>query len=180
MSYGSTRRMMAILADCYRVQHGLRTISLFVPNMYGPYESTDPTKAHALSALVSKVVKAKSMEAPAISVWGTGIAVREWLYAPDFARIIRETIARNRELPFEAPINVGQRDGLSVRDLLSLIVEESGYGGAISWDTTKPDGAPKKVMDDVRFRTHFPTFAFTSLREGIRATIAWYQAQLPY
>lgn len=180
MSYGSTRRMMLVLSDCYRMQHDIRSVNLFVPNMYGPFESTDPTKAHALSALVSKVVKARREGLPSIQVWGTGVAVREWLFAPDFARVVDEILRRGEDGFVESALNIGQSSGLSVRALLEIIVDVTGYAGEIVWDRTKPDGAPVKVMDDVRFRQKFPEFVFTPLQDGIAKTAAYYDSVYPY
>ncbi|MCG5053725.1 MAG: NAD-dependent epimerase/dehydratase family protein [Myxococcales bacterium] len=178
MSYGSTRRMMMILSECFEMQHGVKSLSLFVPNMYGPYESTDPTKAHALSALVSKVVKAKRLGERKLEVWGTGIAIREWLYAPDFARIVAEVLGEDLALP--AAFNVAQASGLSVRELVDILVEETGFSGEIIWDRSKPDGAPIKVMDDELFRRVFPAFKFTPIREGIASTASYYESVFPY
>ena len=179
-SYGSTRRMMLVLSEAYRYQHGLRSVNLFVPNMYGPYESTDPTKAHALNALVSKAVKAKKEGHSHLEVWGTGVAVREWLYARDFARIVLEVVARRRDEALDAPVNVGQNFGLSVRDLVDLVVAQVGFRGEVIWDKSKPDGAAMKTMDDARFRTLFPKFSFTTMQDGIGATIAYYESRYPY
>ncbi|PKQ29465.1 MAG: GDP-L-fucose synthetase, partial [Actinobacteria bacterium HGW-Actinobacteria-10] len=92
LSYGSTRRMMSVLSECYRQQYGLRSVNLIVPNMYGPGDSTDPNKTHALNALVIKAVRAVQENASRIEVWGTGKPVREWLYVGDFARLVLDVI----------------------------------------------------------------------------------------
>jgi len=81
LAYGSTRRMLDIFAECYKMQYGIKSIQLYVPNMYGPFDSVDPNKAHALNALVGKVVKANHEKLDEIEVWGSGVAIREWLYA---------------------------------------------------------------------------------------------------
>ncbi|MFN0058372.1 MAG: NAD-dependent epimerase/dehydratase family protein [Planctomycetota bacterium] len=179
-SYGSTRRMMIVLSDCYRAQFGVRSINFFVPNMYGPYDSTDPNKAHALNALVSKIVRARAENAPELEVWGTGSAVREWLYAPDFARVVLLALPRLEGPEFARPLNIAQQDGWSVRDLVTRIVAESGYRGRIAWDSTKPDGAPHKVMERTRFRSVFPQFRFTEFGTGIAATLRYYESIYPY
>jgi GDP-L-fucose synthase len=111
LSYGSTRRMMVVLSDCYRMQYGLRSVNFFVPNMYGPHDSTDPNKAHALNALISKVVKIKKENKKEIEVWGRGVAIREWLYAKDFARVLLETVKRIKDNNFNNPLNIGQQFG---------------------------------------------------------------------
>lgn len=179
-SYGSTRRMLVVLAECYRMQHGLRSVNLFVPNMYGAHDSCDPNKAHALNALVSKVVAAKARGDAELPVWGSGVAVREWLYAGDFARLLIELLPRLGERVFDEPVNIGQKQGLSVREILAAIVEETGYQGRITWDTARPEGAPCKVMDDERFRQLFPRFGFTQFRSGLRSTIEFYESIYPY
>lgn len=179
-AYGNTRRMMVVLSETYSMQYGLRSINFFVPNMYGPYDSTDPNKAHALNALISKVVKAKHEGAKELEVWGSGMAIREWLYASDCARIFLRTLERMEQHGWDEPINIGQNFGLSVRELVNIIIEEADFDGAIVWDRSMPDGAPKKVMDDRRFRKQFPEFQFMDLRAGIRETIKYYESICPY
>ena len=92
LSYGSTRRMMTVMSECYKMQYGFRSINFLVPNMYGQYDSTDPNKAHALNALIGKMVKAKEENKKEIEVWGSGIAIREWLYSKDCAAIFFHTL----------------------------------------------------------------------------------------
>lgn len=179
-AYGNTRRMMVVLSEVYKMQYGFRTINFFVPNMYGPYDSTDPNKAHALNALISKVVKAKHKGLNQMKVWGSGVAIREWLFAPDCAKVFMETIERIDEIGWEEPINIGQNFGLSIRELVNIIIEEVDFIGEILWDRSMPDGAPKKVMDDRRFRKQFPKFKFTNLRDGIHKTIKYYESIYPY
>ncbi|HVN96299.1 MAG TPA: NAD-dependent epimerase/dehydratase family protein, partial [Syntrophorhabdaceae bacterium] len=167
LSYGSTRRMMLILSECYLMQYGFKTVSFFVPNMYGPYDSTDPNKAHALNALISKVVRIQAEDGNRIEVWGSGVAIREWLFARDFGRIVLETIDRLGSYGFAEPVNVGQNFGLSVRELVDMILGKMGCNCKVTWNRAMPDGAPRKVMDDTRFRKIFPAFQFTDLKQGI-------------
>jgi GDP-L-fucose synthase len=178
LSYGSTRRMLWAVAECFQMQHGVRSINLLVPNMYGPYDSTDPNKAHALNALVSKFVKAQAESADRVTVWGTGAAIREWLYAADFARIALAIIRGRSMVGLNEPFNVAQGVGLSVRELVDLIAKATGFGGRVVYDPSMPDGALRKVMDDRRFRKMFPDFVFTPLSEGIDATVAYYRSGL--
>ncbi len=180
ISYGSTRRMMLILSECYMMQYGFKTINFFVPNMYGPYDSTDPNKAHALNALIAKAVRIRGEGKKEIEVWGSGIAIREWLYARDFGRIVAETIARINDYGFAEPVNIGQNFGLSVRELAEMILRQAGCACRLSWNRDMPDGAPKKVMDDTRFRKVFPDFEFTALKKGITDTIRYYESIYPY
>jgi GDP-L-fucose synthase len=179
-AYGSTRRQLWSIGESYRMQTNIRSIYLLVPNMYGPFDSTNPDKAHALNALISKFVKAQNEGVGEIVIWGSGIAIREWLYAEDFGRILLD-IVNDPDLPqLAAPLNIAQKYGLSIKELVGIIIRHFTYTGKVNWDTTMPDGAPKKVMDDTRFRATYPAFAFTPLDEGIRETIAYYQSVYPY
>lgn len=180
IAYGNTRRMIEVLSDCYKMQYNFKTINFLVPNMYGPFDSTDPNKAHALNALISKTVKAQKERIKNIEVWGSGIAIREWLFAEDYARIILETVSRIDDYGFSEPINIGQNFGLSVRELVDIIIRETNYPGEIIWNRNMPDGALRKVMDDKRFRKVFPIFQFLDLRTGIKRTIDYYNSIYPY
>jgi len=180
LSYGSTRRLMWSVSECFNMQYGIRTISLLVPNMYGPYDSTDPNKAHALNALISKFVKAEKTGQDSIEIWGTGVAIREWLYAEDFGRILLKIIENPRMIGLAEPVNIAQNFGLSVRELVDTINTNFKFSGKIVYDPTKPDGAPKKVMDDRKFRKVFPNFEFTSFDEGIKNTMEYYDNKFPY
>lgn len=180
LSYGATRRLMWATSESFMMQHGIKSINLLVPNMYGPYDSTDPNKAHALNALISKFVKAEQTNQKELDVWGTGIAIREWLYAKDFGKIVVEIIKDPDRLGLAEPLNVAQNFGLSVRELVAVIKSAFNYRGEIKWDESKPDGAPRKVMDDRRFVKVFPGFEFTSFLEGISTTIQYYDSVFPY
>lgn len=180
LSYGVTRRLLWAVGECFQMQHGVHSIHLLVPNMYGAHDSTDPNKAHALNALVSKFVKARKEKKEVVEIWGTGIAIREWLYARDFAQIVAQIIANPTMVGLAEPLNIGQNFGLSVRELVDLITEAVGFEGSVLYDPSKPDGAPRKVMDDRRFRKVFADFAFTPLSEGINATVGYYDSIYPY
>lgn len=180
LSYGSTRRMMTVISECYKMQYGFRSMNFLVPNMYGPHDSTDPNKAHALNALISKMVKAKAENKKEIEVWGSGIAIREWLYAKDCAAIFLDAIEKIETVGFDEPLNIGQNFGLSIRELVRIIRNETGFKGEIVWNRSMPDGAPRKVMDDTRFRKIFPEFHFTEFSAGIRETIKYYESIYPY
>lgn len=173
LSYGSTRRMMGVLATCYHSQFGVRSVNLVVPNMYGPYDSTNPNKTHALNALVIKFVRAVAEKAPEVEVWGTGKPIRESLYVKDFAAIVRRVVEERADEM--APVNLAQNRGQSVRELVDIVSSMVGYSGRVVYDTRYQDGSPKKVMDDKYFRTRFPDFRFTSLEQGLRETIAYYR-----
>ena len=173
LSYGSTRRMMDVLARCYKAQYGVRSANVFVPNMYGPFDSTNPNKTHALNALVIKFVLAKKQGAREIEVWGTGKPIREWLYVKDFARVVRRLIEAREEVA--SPVNVAQNHGHSVDELVAIISARVGFEGQIVKNTRYPDGSAKKVMNDTLFRQKFPDFKFTSFDQGLAETIEYYR-----
>lgn len=180
LSFGSTRRLLWTVGESFLMQYGVQSIYLLVPNMYGPYESTDPNKAHALNALISKFVKAQH-ENTDVEIWGTGIAIREWLNAQDFARIVFQVIQNPTMIKLNEPINIAQNFGLSVKELVDIIHRNfNDFKGEIKWNTAMPDGAPKKVMDDQKFKKYFPDFKFTKFDEGIKETIAYYESVYPY
>lgn len=180
MAYGSTRRMMWSIGESFLWQHNLNSVYLLVPNMYGPFDSTDPNKAHALNALVSKFVKAEKEQKKEIDIWGTGIAIREWLYAGDFAKIIYEIVTNKTLIGLSEPVNIAQNFGLSVRELVAIINGYFDNKFGIHWDETMPDGAPRKVMDDRRFSKVFQNFKFQNFEEGIFNVINYYKSVYPY
>jgi GDP-L-fucose synthase len=172
LSYGSTRRMMWVLSKCYFDQYGVRSANLIVPNMYGPYDSTNPNKTHALNALIIKFVKAVKYNQPEIEIWGTGKPIREWLYVQNFAQIALQVIKRS-DL-FLDPINIAQNHGKTVNELIEIISKMVRYTGKITYNTKYQDGSPKKVMNDRLFRRKFPDFQFTPIETGILETIEYY------
>ena len=174
LSYGSTRRMIDVLTRCYHAQYGVRSANVFVPNMYGPFDSTNPNKTHALNALVIKFVKARKESAREVEVWGSGKPIREWLYVKDFARIVRRLIESRED--FMNPVSIAQNKGHSVDELVKVISETVGYGGKVVKNLKYPDGSAKKVMDDKVFRQRFPDFTFTPLARGLHETIEYYSA----
>ncbi|WP_448697798.1 NAD-dependent epimerase/dehydratase family protein [Mucilaginibacter sp. AW1-3] len=180
LSYGSTRRLMWSVGESFSMQYGLRSIYLLVPNMYGPFDSTDPNKAHALNALISKFVKADRSGQQEIEIWGSGVAIREWLYAEDFASIVLSIIKQPNTIGLAEPVNLAQNFGLSVRELVYIINSHFENKFSIKWNHNMPDGAPKKVMDDTRFKKVFRDFYFTPFDEGVKNTINYYQSIYPY
>jgi GDP-L-fucose synthase len=180
LSYGATKRLLWAVGESFNMQYNIKSVYLLVPNMYGPYDSTDPNKAHALNALISKFVKAEKENASDILIWGTGAAIREWLYAKDFGRIVSAIIRKPDMVGLAEPVNIAQNFGLSVKELVDIIRKNFNYTGQIIWDHSKADGAPKKVMDDRRFKKVFPSFSFTDFQQGIKNTIDHYNKVYPY
>jgi GDP-L-fucose synthase len=180
LAYGGAKRFLLMVAKSFEMQYAIRSIQLLVPNMYGPYDSTDPNKAHALNALISRFVKAEMSSSADITLWGTGAAIREWLYAEDFGRIVVAIIQDLQMLGLAEPLNIAQNFGLSVKELVTVIQHHFDKNISIKWDTNMPDGTPKKVMDDNRFKKVFPSFQFINFNEGIESTVQYYKNLYPY
>ncbi|MEJ8572851.1 GDP-L-fucose synthase [Microbaculum marinum] len=161
------------LAESYRAQHGCRFISAQPSNLYGPGDNFDPASSHVLAALLRRAHEAKTREEPEMIVWGTGAPLREFLHVDDLADALVFLACHYEE---SVPINVGTGEEITIRGLAELIAEVVGYGGALRFDTSKPDGTPRKVVDASRL-AGLGWRASTPLAEGIRGTYAWFAAR---
>lgn len=171
--YGMVRKMSYVQSVGYFKQYGIQTVNLIVPNMYGPEDHFDEVRSHALGALIRKITTAKLNDEKKVIVWGTGNPVREWLYVDDCAEAIYRSLVSLNTIE---PINLGCGKGISIKDLALLIAEIVGYRGEIIFDTSKPDGAPYKVMDVTRCSEYLNWLPTMSLKEGIRESVAWLDA----
>ena len=171
--YGLAKKMLLVQAQAYRQQYGFNAIYLLPVNLYGPRDNFDPESSHVIPALIKKCVEARDRKAPAIDVWGTGSATREFLYVDDCAEGI--LLATERHNGHE-PINLGSSQEISIKDLVLTIARLTSYEGEIRWDPSKPDGQPRRCLDTSRARSELGFEARTSLEDGLRATIEWYAA----
>lgn len=156
----------------YYKKRGAAYSTFMLPNLYGKYETFDPTHSHVISALIMKFVEAKEHGLPSVTCWGTGTAEREFLYVQDAAQAIVQALKKNisSEMSY---INIGTGMSVSIFDLAHMIAKRVGYEGDIRWDTTKPDGMPQKCMDVSRMRA--AGFQLnTTLQEGLAKTLTWY------
>jgi GDP-L-fucose synthase len=170
--YGLAKKMLLVQSQAYRQEYGFRSIYLLPVNLYGPRDNFDPRSSHVIPALIKKCVDAQRAGERRIVVWGTGQATREFLYVEDAA----EGIVLAAECYDDAePVNLGSGFEISIKDLVELIAELTGFDGAIEWDTTKPDGQPRRSLDVSRAEQGFGFRAGIDFREGIRRTIAWYR-----
>jgi len=170
--YGLAKKMLLVQAQAYRQQYGFNAVFLLPVNLYGPGDNFDPESSHVIPALIKKCVEAAEQRAPEVVVWGTGRATREFLYVDDAAEAI--VLAAERYDGAE-PVNVGAGQEISIKDLVELIARLTGFSGRLVWDTTKPDGQPRRMLDTSRAATSFGFVAKTPFEEGLRRTIAWYQ-----
>jgi len=173
--YGLAKKMLLVQSQAYRQQYGFNSIFLLPVNLYGPGDNFDPRTSHVIPALVKKCLDAADTGAPEIAVWGTGSATREFLYVEDAAEAI--VLAAERYDGAE-PVNVGAGHEISIRDLVALIARLTGFTGRIVWDTSKPDGQPRRMLDTSRAATTFGFVAKTPFEEGLRRTIEWYRGSL--
>ncbi len=169
--YGLAKKMLLVQAQAYRKQYGFNAIYLLPANLYGPRDNFDPRSSHVIPALIKKCIDAKERGEDHIVVWGTGRASREFLYVADAARAI--VLAAERYNSPE-PVNIGSGREITIKDLVTLIAELTGFTGQIVWDTSKPDGQPRRCLDTSRAEREFGFRATTDLREGLRKTIDWY------
>ena len=170
--YGLAKKMLLVQAQAYRQQYGFNAIYLVPVNLYGPGDNFDPASSHVIPALIRKCVDARDAGDPAIEVWGTGSASREFLYVDDAAEGI--VLGTDRYDGAE-PVNLGVGREITIRELVRLIVDLTGFRGEIRWDPTKPDGQPRRGLDTTRAREAFGFVARTSFEDGLRRTIEWYE-----
>jgi GDP-L-fucose synthase len=172
--YGLAKKMLLVQAQAYRQQYGFNAIYLLPVNLYGPGDSFDPAKSHAIPALIKKCVDAIEQGAPQIEVWGSGAATREFLYVADCAEAI--VLAAER-FDGREPVDVGAGREISICELAECIADLTGFRGSIVWDTTKPDGQPRRRLDVSRAEKEFGFSATTDFVAGLRETIRRYRAQ---
>jgi len=169
--YGLAKKMLLVQSQAYRQEYGFNSIYLLPVNLYGPGDNFDPTSSHVIPALIKKFTEAKRDNRSYVEVWGTGSASREFLYVDDAARgIILATEHYNK--PY--PVNLGSGTEITIRDLVDLIQELTGFSGDIHWDTTKPDGQPKRRLDVSRAKQEFGFEAKMPFNKGLKKTIQWY------
>jgi GDP-L-fucose synthase len=170
--YGLAKKMLLVQAQAYREQYGFNAIYLLPTNLYGPGDNFDPRSSHVIPALIMKCVEARDSGAGSISVWGDGTASREFLFVDDAAHGV--VLATSHYAGAE-PVNLGCGSEITIRDLAHLIARLTGFAGAIEFDSSMPNGQPRRCVDSRRAERLFGFRASTDFTEGLRRTIAWYQ-----
>jgi GDP-L-fucose synthase len=169
--YGLAKKMMLVQSQAYREQYGFNSIYLLPVNLYGPKDNFDPKSSHVVPAIIKKCADAIRDGNDHITAWGTGKATREFLYVDDCARaIILALEAYNKS----EPVNIGAGFEISMKDLTELIVRLTGFKGEIRWDTTQPDGQPRRCLDTTKAEKEFGFKAEMGFEEGLKKTIDWY------
>ncbi len=170
--YGIAKKSLVVQAQAYRQQYGLNAISLLPVNLYGPCDNFDLETSHVIPALIRKTIETRDAGRDHIDVWGSGSASREFLFVRDAAEAI---VLATEHFNGPEPVNIGSGREVTIRSLASMICQLCGFRGAIRWDTSKPDGQPRRCLDTTRARTQFHFSAKTGLRDGLVETINWYE-----
>lgn len=173
--YGLAKKMLLVQSQAYRQQYGFNSIFLLPVNLYGPRDNFRPESSHVIPALIKKCLDAKSANASSIEVWGDGSPTREFLYVEDAAEGI---LLATEKYDKSEPVNLGSGMEISIKDLVTLIAKLTGFTGEIVWDTSKPNGQPRRQLSVERARREFGFQARVGFEEGLRRTIEWYQAKL--
>ena len=170
--YGLAKKMMLVQSQAYREQYGFNSIFVLPANLYGPGDNFDLETSHVIPALVRKCVEASRTGADYIEVWGSGSASRDFLYVEDCAEGIVKAAAHYDE---GDPVNLGNGREITIRELVEIIARLAGFEGEVRWQSEKPDGQPRRQLDTTRAFERLGFRAATSLEEGLRQTIDWYE-----
>lgn len=169
--YGLAKKMLLVQSQAYRTQYGLSSIFLLPVNLYGPGDNFNPDSSHVIPALIKKVADAIKNKKSYIEVWGDGSPTREFLYVKDAARAI---VLATKKYDKSNPINLGGGIEISIKNLITLIAKFMSYRGEIRWDTTKPNGQPRRSLNTLRAEREFGFKANASFEIGLKNTINWY------
>ena len=173
--YGLAKKMLLVQSQAYRQQYGFNSIFLMPVNLYGPGDNFDPASSHVIPALIKKCVDAKEAGEDHIVVWGDGSPTREFLYVEDAAEGILLAAERYSE---SEPVNLGSAFEISIKDLVELIARLTAFAGNIVWDTTKPNGQPRRKLDTSRAKALFGFESRTPFDGGLERTIEWYTSNI--
>jgi GDP-L-fucose synthase len=174
--YGVAKRALLVGAQAYREQYGLNVVYLLPVNLYGPGDNFDLEGGHVIPALIRKMIEAKEQGNDKVVLWGDGSPTREFLYAEDCADAL---YLASQRYDGSEPVNLGTGEEISIKGLAELVGSATGFEGEIVWDTSKPNGQPRRKLDTSRAEEFFGFRARTPLREGISETVAWYRASRP-
>jgi GDP-L-fucose synthase len=171
--YGLAKKMLLVQSQAYRDQYGYNSVFLLPVNLYGPRDNFNPASSHVIPALIRKCFEAVESGASEIVVWGDGSPTREFLYVDDAAEGI---VLASERYNSSQPVNLGSAFEISIRDLVGLIANEVGFTGKIVWDSSQPNGQPRRKLDTTRAADQFGFRSTTDFATGLRQTVAWYRA----
>ena len=174
--YGVAKKTCLVGAQAYREQYGLNAIYLLPANLYGPRDTFDPERGHVIAHLIRRMTEAREEGAAEVVLWGDGSPTRDFFYVEDCAEAL--VLAAERYDGAE-PVNIGTGKETTIRELAELVAESTGFDGEIVWDTSQPNGQPRRRLDTSRAEQLFGFRARTPLREGLERTVAWYASATP-
>lgn len=170
--YGIAKKSLLVMCQAYRQQYGMNAIFLMPVNLYGPRDNFDLEASHVIPALIRKVIEARDAGRTVMECWGDGSPTREFLFVEDAA----DGLIRGAEgYDGGDPVNLGSGNEITIKDLTETIVDLSGFKGSLFWDTSKPNGQPRRKLDTTKAEALFGFKAGTALRDGLAKTIAWYE-----
>ena len=172
--YGIAKKALLVQCQAYRQQYGMNAVFMMPVNLYGPRDNFDLESSHVIPALIRKCVEARKSGAKEIVIWGDGSPTREFIYAADAAEGL---ILAAQHYDEDKPVNIGSGTEISIRNLVTLVAQETGYTGDLVWDSSRPNGQPRRQLDTTRAKAQFGFEAKTALQDGIRQTVRWYEAQ---
>ena len=175
--YGLAKKMLLVQSQAYRQQYGFNSIYLLPVNLYGPRDNFNPDSSHVIPALIKKFTEAVRDGEDVVEVWGTGSASREFLYVDDAARAI---VLAAEKYNKPDPVNIGAGNEISIKKLVEIIAKYTDFKGKIHWDTSKPDGQPRRGLDVSRAEKEFGFKASTSFEDGLKRTIEWYKKSMNF
>ena len=170
--YGLAKKMMLVQSQAYRTQYGFNSIFLLPLNLYGPRDNFDPKSSHVIPALIKRFIEATEEGKEEVVCWGTGKAMRGFLYVEDAAEGILLSVEKYNK---SDPVNLGSDLEISIKDLAELIAKLTGFKGKITWDESKPDGQPQRRLDTGKAEREFGFKAKMDFEEGLKRTIDWYR-----
>ena len=173
--YGLAKKMLLVQSQSYREQYGFNSVYLIPVNLYGPKDNFDLETSHVIPALIRKCIEANQRGDSEIVVWGDGSPTREFLYAEDAAEAI---VLGAERYEGDQPVNLGSGEEISIKDLVETIAKFTGYGGALVWDASKPNGQPRRSLDTSKAEELFGFVAKTKLSEGLMKTVEWYRSEV--
>jgi GDP-L-fucose synthase len=172
--YGLAKKMLLVQSQAYRAEYGFNSIFLLPVNLYGPGDNFDPSSSHVIPALIKKCIDAINDGADHIDCWGTGIASREFIHVADAAEGI---LFATEHYNSSEPVNIGAGFEITIKELVEKIVELTGFTGEIRWDSSKPDGQPRRRLDVSKAKQYFGFESKIQFNEGLKETIDWYRQQ---
>jgi GDP-L-fucose synthase len=172
--YGLAKKMLLVQAQAYRTQYGMNAVYLLPVNLYGPHDNFDLESSHVIPAMIRKFVEARDRGEPSVVLWGDGSPTREFLHVRDAARAFRLALER---YDGSEPVNLGSAEEIAIRDLAALVAHATGYDGEIVWDTSRPNGQPRRRLAIARARDWLGFEATVTLEQGINEVVRWYERQ---